>query len=214
MVMRQAVNQNRTVQLALLGVLALAGGFLLLKNTHGSGEAGSPTSSSSASTATTGGTPSATGAATTAPTDTQDALAQSSSASVAGATAVPADIVPGPGLPKGLLSAYRNGDAIVLLVRRAGGIDDSLVRPSVELLRVQPRVKVYVTKAKSIARYAWLTQGVDVTELPALVVLRPRGLSHGTPTATVSYGFRGPNSVLQAVKDALYRGPTNRPYHP
>ena len=71
-----------------------------------------------------------------------------------------------------------------------------------------------VTKAKGIARYAWLTQGVDVTELPALVILLPRGLSHGVPTASVSYGFRDGRSVLQAAKDALYKGPNNLPYHP
>jgi hypothetical protein len=30
----------------------------------------------------------------------------------------------------------------------------------------------------------------------------------------VSYGFRGPQSVLQAVKDAQYKGKTNLPYYP
>ena len=33
-------------------------------------------------------------------------------------------------------------------------------------------------------------------------------------TASVSYGFRKAGSVLQAAEDALYRGPTDRPYHP
>jgi hypothetical protein len=117
-------------------------------------------------------------------------------------------------VPRGLLRAYRHGKAIVLLVRRAGGIDDALVRDSVERLRSEPWVEVFVTEARGIARYAWLTQGVDVSELPALVVLRPRGLTHGVPTASVSYGFRGAGSVSQAVEDALYRGPANRPYHP
>jgi hypothetical protein len=113
-----------------------------------------------------------------------------------------------------LLPAYKHGDAIVLLVRRAGGTDDAFVHASVDGLRALPNVKVYVTKAKGIARYAWLTQGVNVTDLPALVVLRPRKLTDGKATATVSYGFRDAPSVLQAVKDAVYRGPTDQPYHP
>jgi hypothetical protein len=207
--MRKTINENRSVQLALFGVLVLAAGLFFLMKGSGSG--------SSTSTAATAPAPTATGAVSTDPTTgmpVTDASATSSAVSGASASAVPANLVPGPGLPKGLLPAYKNGAAIVLLVRRAGGIDDNLVHSSVDLLRAEPGVRVYVTKAKQIARYTWLTQGVDVTELPALVVLRPRNLTHGTPTASVSYGFRGPNSVLQAVRDQLYRGPTEQPYHP
>jgi hypothetical protein len=203
--MRTAINENRTVQLALLGALALVGGFLLLRGGGGNaaetGTAGSAGNSAAppAGAVSTPTTPTG----TVAPSDSSPASAQ-----------VAANTVPGPGMPKGLLPAYRHGKAIVLLVRRAGGIDDALVSGFVKGLRALPEVKVYVTKARHIARYSWLTQAVDVSELPALVVLRPRRLSHGTPTASVSYGFRDADSVLQAVKDALYRGPTHRPYHP
>lgn len=205
--MRKAINQNRTVQLALLGVLLLAGGFMLLTVTKGSG---SQSTTATPSTAIPAGTVTAISEPSTATAPTTDASAVSGAAAVS----IPSNVVPGPGLPKGLLPAYDHGKAIVLLVRRAGGIDDGFVRKSVELLRSEPQVKVYVTKAKQIARFSWLTQGVDVTELPALVVLRPKNLTNGTPTATVSYGFREAASVVQTVKDALYRGPTNRPYHP
>ena len=34
------------------------------------------------------------------------------------------------------------------------------------------------------------------------------------PAATVSYGFRGPASVEQALEDALYKGPKDIPYYP
>jgi hypothetical protein len=212
--MRTAINDNRIVQLALLGVLSLAGGILLLKTTKGKESepsSATPTVASPASSTATGPADSA----TTAATGATDVSSGSSAAPAAGAAPpVPANAVPGPGLPKGLLPAYRHGKAVVLLVRRAGGIDDHLVRRSVGQLGLEPRVKVYVTKAKHIARYAWLTQGVEVSVLPALVVLRPRKLTHGTPTASVSYGFRDPQSVVQAVEDALYRGPSDRPYHP
>jgi hypothetical protein len=213
--MRQAINENRTVQLALLAVLALVGGLLLLKTTKGSGsESSSTTAAGSGSAGTTATAPTEAGTADTGASSTTDTSADPTGVSGASAAQVPANTVPGPGLPKGLLPAYRHGNAIALLVRRAGGIDDALVRDSVGLLRAVPQVKVYVTKAKHIARYSWLTQGVDVSELPVLVVLRPRKLTHGTPTASVSYGFRGPNSILQAVEDALYHGPANRSYHP
>jgi hypothetical protein len=48
-----------------------------------------------------------------------------------------------------------------------------------------------------------------------LVVLQPRRLSEGgTPTASVSYGFRGLASVEQAVEDSLYKGRKDLPYYP
>jgi hypothetical protein len=47
---------------------------------------------------------------------------------------------------------------------------------------------------------------VQLDRVPALVVVRPRRLSDGVPEATVSYGFRGPESVQQAVEDALFDG--------
>jgi hypothetical protein len=202
--MRKAINENRTVQLALIGVLALVGGFILLQAQGGGSEDGAaqPAETSPPATAA-----APTGAASTTSSGT-------ATVSGASASAVPASLVPGPGLPKSLLSSYRKGDAIVLLVRRAGGIDDRLVRNSVDLLGGIPGVDVYVTKAKSIARYSWLTQGVNVTDLPALVVLRPRSATKGIPTASVSSGFRDSASVVQAVKDALYEGPSDRPYHP
>ena len=71
-----------------------------------------------------------------------------------------------------------------------------------------------MTNAGHIARYARITQGVDVNRVPALIVLGRAPHATGRPTATVSYGFRGPDSVDQAVRDALYKGPTNLPYYP
>jgi hypothetical protein len=206
--MRAAINENRTVQIALLALLALAGGFMFLKMTHGGASQASTTSSS-------------TGATTTATADTGGVSATAAPISGTGSAAapgaappIPANMVPGSGAPKSLLAAYKKGDAVALLVVRAGGSDDALVHGSLGRLNAIPRLAVYVTKAKGIARFAWLTQGVDVTDLPALVLLRPRGLSKGAPTASVSYGFRDGQSVQQAAKDALYRGPNHLPYHP
>ena len=212
--MRSAINENRTVQLALLGVLALLGGLLLLKTTGGSGSTSSAaqtTSSASPGASASGSTDSSGVAAIAAPVGTSSS---SSSGSSQAAPPVPANLVPGPSLPKSLLASYQRNDAVALLVVRDGGTDDALVRASVKLLDRVPNLAVYVTKAKQIARYAWLTQGVNVTELPALLVLLPRKRSNGRPTASVTYGFIDGGSVLQAARDALYRGPTHLPYHP
>ena len=40
---------------------------------------------------------------------------------------------------------------------------------------------LFVTNAGHIARYSRITQGVNVDRVPALIVLRPRHLTHGTP---------------------------------
>jgi hypothetical protein len=209
--MRSAINDNRTVQLVLLGILALAGGFILLKAGGGSS---TPPATSSAST-TPGSAPAdSSGVASTAAPLDGSTTAGGSSGAAGPAPTVPASLIPGSGMPKSLLASYRRGDGVALLVVRDGGIDDALVHDSLGELNGLPKLSVYATKAKRIARYAWLTQGVDVTELPALVILRPRRLTKGVPTASVSYGFRGAGSVLQAAKDGLYRGPNHLPYHP
>jgi len=218
--MREAINENRTVQLALLGVLALLGGLVLLKMGGGGGDEGATPAAPSASADATA-TPADTGTAATATTTTSTATSSTSATAPTGGAAatspvttpVPAEMVPGPGLPRGLLAAYGRGKAVVLLVVRTGGIDDRLVRSSVERLRSDSGLAVYVSKARDIARYSWLTQGADVTRVPALVVLSPRAVSGETPSASVSYGFRGPASVVQAVRDALYTGPAVS-YHP
>jgi hypothetical protein len=212
--MRTAINQNRTAQLALLGVLALLGGLLFLKTSGGSGSdssAAQTTSSASPDASASGSADSSSVAAIAAPVD---ASSSASSGPAQSAPAVPANLVPGPSLPKSLLASYHRGDGVALLVIRAGGIDDAIVRHSVELLHGVRGLSVYSTKAKHIARYAWITQGVKLTDLPALIILLPRRLSKGVPTASISYGFRDAASVLQAAKDALYRGPTHLSYHP
>ena len=104
---------------------------------------------------------------------------------------------------------------MTLLIVRENGIDDQTVGGTVEALRSRADTAVFVTPAAGIAKYSRITQGVDVERTPALVVVRPRRLTEGpTPVATVSYGFRGPQSVDQAVDDALYAGATDIPYYP
>ena len=74
-------------------------------------------------------------------------------------------------------------------------------------------VLLFIVRAKEIARYAAITVGLEVNRVPALIVMKPKRLSSGTPQASISYGFQTPQSVLQAVLDAGYRG-REVTYHP
>jgi hypothetical protein len=210
---RQAINNNPMVQIAVLGGLALIVAVFFMMNT----KKGSSDSSSTASSATPAPAPSsppATGSATPSP-----------GAATAGSAAVPSAppttdgvspdaLVPGPGLPKPLIAAWKGGDTVVLLVVRQGGIDDRLVHSSVRLLTGDPGVSVFVTRANRVARYSRITQGVALSQAPALVVLRPKRVSGPSPEAQVAYGFRDAQGVVQAVHDAVYSGKDNLPYSP
>jgi hypothetical protein len=213
---RKAINENPIVQMALLGGLVLIVGFLLLTRVMGGHKASTaptsttPTTSAPAGgTATTPSTAPSTGTATVPSTGTATAPTGS-------ATAVPSGkLVAGPGLPRAVASAYAHNKAVVILITRRHGIDDSAVKASVELLRANGSLAVFVANAGKISRFSRITEGVDVNRVPALVVVRPKRLTGGgPPTAAVSYGFRSPDSVAQAVRDSLYKGPTNLPYYP
>jgi hypothetical protein len=221
--MRKALNDNPVAQIAVLGVLGVLVAFLLMtrvmKKSDDSAPATTPTTSATAAPTATP-TPPPEASAGVAPTATPSPTAPATptvpeaGASSAAESAVPSKLVAGPGLPRPVAAAYADGKAIVLFVFRNHGIDDAAVRASVERLRKSPDLAVFVTHAGHIARYARITEGVDVDRVPALIVVRPRHLTRGPPTATVSYGFRGAASVEQAVRDALYDGPRNLPYYP
>jgi hypothetical protein len=229
---RRALNDNPIAQIAVLGLLAVVVAFLLMtrvlnKSSESSTTPATPATGTPTATATTdGSTAPAVPGATTAPATgstvaPSDGSAATTSPAVpgavapsAGTAAVSSKLVAGPGLPKPVAKAYADDKAIVLLVFRRNGIDDAAVRTSVERLRGHPGIAVFVTEAGRIARYSRITEGLDVNRVPALIVVRPRRLAHGVPTATVSYGFQGPASVEQAVRDGLYTGPSDLPYYP
>jgi hypothetical protein len=217
--MRKAINENRTVQLAVLGGLLLIVGLFLVMRMGKKEEAPPPTTSPVAGSSVSAGTPSpSTAGASTATGSTAGTTAAAPATTGATVTASPTTVspdalVPGPGLPRPVISAWNHGDAVVLLIAKGGATDDRLVRSSVEALS-EPGVAVFVADAGRIARYSRITQGVGVDRVPALVVVRPKRLSGGTPQATVSYGFRDSQSVVQAVDDALYSGKDDLPYSP
>jgi hypothetical protein len=214
--MRKAINDNPMVQVGLLAVLALVVGFVLLTqmgkgSSSSNSSSSSPTSSSSASVAGDASTPSTDSSATTA--------APSDSSAATPSTGAPApatgQFVAGPGLPAPVVNAYKANKVVVLLVVRRGGIDDDAVKAATERMSGLPEMALFVTNAGHVSRYSRIATGVDLDRVPALIVLRPSGLTKGPmPEATVSYGFRGPDSIAQAVNDALYAGRTDLPYYP
>jgi hypothetical protein len=217
--MRKALNDNPTVQIAVLGVLVVVVGLFFMmtmkkspsSNTAASTAPGSTLSATGSSGAT---APTITGGSSTPSAGTAPAVGAAVTPPSTGGTVTPDALVPGPGLPCDVVAAWKRNDAIALLIVRGGGIDDRMVRASVESLSGDSRVAVFVTRAKHVARYSRITQGVGVTQAPALVVIRPRSESGSVPQAQVSYGFRDSQSVVQAVQDALYNGRDDLPYSP
>ena len=218
--MRKTINDNPIAQVAILGVLALAVGVLLItRMSHKSSTSSTDTTSASVTATTTSDagavatTPDA--SATVAPDAATGAVAPTAPAPDAAAQAAAAgEFVVGPGLPGPVVRAYAQNKVVVLLVIRRKGIDDEAVKTSVERMSGASNVALFVTNAGHVSRYSRIAAGVDLDRVPALIVLRPRKLTNGTPVATVSYGFRSADSVAQAVQDALYKGPTDLPSYP
>lgn len=217
--MRKALNDNPMVQIAVVGVLILVVGLFMMMNLKKKDPGSSSTASSAtpavSSSSPAGATPAPAGATATPGVSAAPSVpAPAASASTTSGTVSPDALIPGPGLPKDVVDAWKGGDAIALLIVRGGGIDDRLVRGSVEGLSGDSGVAVFVARAKDVARYSRITQGVGLDRAPALIVVRPRKESGSVPEAQVSYGFRDSQSVVQAVHDALYRGQDNLPYSP
>ncbi len=212
--MRNAINNNPMVQIGLIAVLLLLVGIMLVPQfMKKKDSASSNTSTTSAHLSSPAGSVDLNVKVTPSSSAPSSSSAPAAGASTAG-TVTPQALVPGPGLPRPVISAWRHGDAVALLVVRPAGIDDRLVRGSVESLSARPGVAVFVVRADRIARYSRITQGVGVNRVPALVVVRPKRLSGSVPEAQVSYGFRNSQSVVQAVQDALYSGKDDLPYSP
>jgi hypothetical protein len=191
--MREKLNDNPLAQAAVVGVLLIVAVVFLMGGMGGKGgeeEEG-------------GASPSAESIVAT--------VAAGEGSAVAPAPGALADAAPPP--PAAVTSAFAAGDTIVLLFVRDGGIDDRRVTGAVDRLSSMSRVVTFVVPASRIARYAEITQGVEVNRVPALVVVSPKRVDSGIPKASVHYGYQSPKSVEQAVIDAGYKGRT-LPYHP
>ncbi len=194
--MREKLNENQTAQIALVAVLLLAVGYLVLGGLGG-GSSKSSASSESSSEGTTV-------TASTTPEPTSGGAVESTPAAATSAVTAPA----GRPLPKAVATAYKNGETVVLLIYRPGGIDDRKVTEAASVLDEMPDVAYFTTPVDKVAKYSAITGPLGVSGAPALIVVRPRDLSEGgTATATVDYGFQGAADIRQDVIDARYKGP-------
>jgi len=193
--MRKALNDNPVVQVVMLGILGIVVAFLLMTRVLGGpDEAAEPAA------------PAAPTSAVPAAPETVEPLAGTTGAFEAGA-----------GLPASVVDAHENGDAVVLLVMQKEGIEDRELEREVASLESRGDTAVFVTDAKEVADYSRIAQGVNLDRTPAIIVIHPseskKAKTGALPTATIAYGFRGPDSVEQAVRDALYKG-KQLPFHP
>jgi hypothetical protein len=185
---REKLNESKAAQVGLVAVLVVVVAFMLLKGSGGSeeeGEAEVPV-----------------GGGETVVTTEATALAGGS-----GMGELPTSVPTAPGPPQPFIAAYDSGDTVALLVVHDGGIDDAYTTRALKAVARIAGVSDFVVPAKKISRYASVTVGLDVNQLPALIVLRPKGLSDGIPQATVSYGYQTPESIYVSVLDASYKGP-------
>jgi len=191
--MREQLNSNPLVQLAVLGVM-LVGVAVFLMSSGGGGEEG----------------PAATAEA---PVETTLSVAEPETAGDSLSSALGPSAIDAPPPPRPVLEAWKSNQTLVLLFVRDGGIDDKLVKTATQSLSGFPDAAVFIVPAAKISRYATIAEGVGVDRVPALVVVSPKNLKKTVPTASVSYGFQSSQSVAQAVIDAGYKGKT-LDYHP
>jgi hypothetical protein len=207
--MREKLNESPAAQVGLVLVLVAVGAFVFLGG--GGKEEGAEEAGQTEVVATVNGATATGSSAGEAVEGAVESLEEGGGA-VAGAEAMPTS-VPAPPPPTPVTAAYEAGRTVVLLVVHDGGIDDSLTETASTAVATVPGAALFVVPARQIARYAAITVGLDVNRVPALIVMRPKHLSHGIPQASVDYGFQTAASVAQDVRDAAYEGP-EATYHP
>jgi hypothetical protein len=208
---REKLNENPMAQVGLILVLVVAAVVLFIgQGGGGEEEEGEVATEATVAVAGTSVVGTATGAT---PGEAVEGAVESAIEGVgASASAAPAAL-PAPPPPPPVTAAYDAGKTVVLLIVHDGGIDDAVVEKSSSQLTADPDVALFVVPAKQIARYAAITVGLGVNRVPALVVMRPKRLSGGTPQASVDYGFQTAEGLVQAVRDAAYEG-REVTYHP
>src|SRR5690606_12427440 len=115
---------------------------------------------------------------------------------------------------KAVVDAHEAGKAVVLLVTEKRGIEDKPLRRYVEDLRSRSDVSIFKATVENVAHYSRIARGVDANREPALAIIKPSQAGDGElPGATINSGYRGPDSVRTALRDAFYKG-KRLPYHP
>jgi hypothetical protein len=209
--MRETLNDNPIAQVALVGLLVVAAAFMFIHQSGGGEEESEPVATeATVSVSGTGQTATASGAT---PGEAVEGAVEGALEAAPQASPSTIGTIPAPPLPTAVRAAYRRGNTVALLFVHNGGIDDSQVKRAAGVLEGSPDVALFVVSSRDIARYAAATVGLEVNRVPALVVMKPKRLTHGSPEATVDYGYQTAEGIRQAVKDAAYEG-RELAYHP
>lgn len=195
--MREKLNENPIAQVVLVGVLLVVAAVFLLGKMGGGSEEEAESAES----------PAANAAVASVETELETGGQPIKLPAPGSGPGSP------PAPPRPVVSAFNAGDTVAILFVRDGGIDDHLVARAARRLEAMSRVAVFLVPTHQLARYVSIAEGVELNRVPALVVIRPKGLDHGFDTASVHYGFQSSESIVQAVVDARYRGGTLA-YHP
>jgi len=192
--MREKLNENPMAQVGLVAVLLVAAAILMMTTLKGGSEEE--------------------GEEAVAPAPAAPApIATGEVGSGAQLPPLPPPGAGAPPSPRPVVAAFEANETVVVLFVRTGGTDDRLTLAASRRLEGAPDVAFFAVPVDEISRYAAIAQGVDVNRVPALVVVQPKRLSSGVPAASVQYGFQSAESIVQAVVDAGYKGPTLT-YHP
>ncbi len=208
--MREKLNENPIAQVGLILILVVVGVYMFISSSGGEEEESAAPTEATVAVAGTSAVGTATGAT---PGEAVEGAVESAIESAGETVSATPSAVPAPPPPKPVAAAYDSGKTVVLLIVHDGGIDDKLVQQASSQLDSDPSVAFFEVPAKRIADYAAITIGLDINRVPALVVMRPKKLSGGTPQASVDYGFQTSENVQQAVRDAAYEG-HELTYHP
>ncbi|MBV9212019.1 MAG: hypothetical protein JOZ25_00025 [Actinobacteria bacterium] len=183
----------RPVMLAILGLALLAGAFLVTRS--GSSESVTQPSHSPQKPALAPlSRVKPSGAAGRADSPTSRALAHAAphaARSRAGADAEVPDAV------EDAAKALGSGKVVVLFFTRPGTADDSATAAAVHSLKGMKRVAVFDASLDRIAQYRPIIANVGVTQVPAVVVVRPG------QRAVLFQGFVDAGTLRQNVADAL-----------
>lgn len=219
--MRERLNNDPKVQLGVLAIAAVALGLVLMIQLGGGGGGAATDPSATTTTPATGasgtdtaatgtdasgssaGTATATPPATSAETVTPSATAPTTTPPATGGSEA---LLPTKGLPSDVLVAYAKNKPVVLLVIDPRSRTAPRLKKYAFQLDGYRDASIFVIGTKRVPQFSRITEGVQVSQVPAIVVVTPRKANEGAPTASVSYGVRSKKSFRQAIKDATYQG--------
>lgn len=197
-------SRTQLVALAGLGLVLLAVLWIQVLGSSGTDEA-APGPEPAAEAPAPGAAPGAEAPAGEAPAPAPDAAPSAESPAPAPEAAT-GTIEPSRGLPSAVVEAQTQGRTVVIFIHQASGIDDIVTRRALRSLQGQEGVALFSAPVAKIAAFRRITEALDLSRTPALIVLRPGSLE-APLAAAIRYGPMDETVVAQAVRDARYRGP-------